>query len=233
MNIAVIQLRAHPTSRTATLQRALHAIDHAAVADPSPDLIILPAFADVDRVRRGEAEFVERLCGPTFAAMGQRARSWGVFIAYGQAECEGQSLYATTVLIDPDGDRRLAHRQTSFAADGPFTAGNSFSSAETLLGRLALMTGDEVIDEEAWARAAASGAGLIVATAFHHASNAMVADALRERAARHATAFAMADVVGGIGSIVMGADGAIVASARPEEETVLKASISPREADAR
>lgn len=232
MNIAVIQLNVHPMSRAATLQAALHAIDHAADADPSPDLIILPAFADVDRLRRREAEFIERLCGPTFAAMGQRARSWGVFIAYGQAECEGENHYATTALIDPDGDRLFAHRQTVFPSDGPFTPGEGFASAETILGRLVLMMGDEAIHEEAWTRAAASCPALIVATAFNNSPDANATETLRERAARHGTAFALADVVGGIGSVVMDADGLIVASARSEAELILKASISPRAAKA-
>jgi predicted amidohydrolase len=164
MRIAVAQLAVEPAKRTLTFQRALQAIDAAAETDPAPDLIVLPAFCDVLSIRSGNSEIIERRAGPTVAACGLRARQWGVFVALGLAERGPERPYVTGVLLDNDGDLCLAHRQGVSYSNGDecFASADDVSVTEVLLGRLAILTGDEVLDDRAWEGAVGDGAALVL-----------------------------------------------------------------------
>ncbi|MBX3394568.1 MAG: hypothetical protein KF841_04285 [Phycisphaerae bacterium] len=164
MNIAVVELDARCGSRTAMLQGALTSIDIAAELDPAPDLIVLPAFADLDRVRAGNSEHIERIIGQTSAAIGQRGRSWGVFVSFGMAAREGDRIIAATILLDSDGDMIAAHRSAIDAAATGLKDVPACQMTDTIFGRIALM-GDAGIDRlAAWENAARGGAGLVIAT---------------------------------------------------------------------
>ncbi len=167
MRIAVIQLPVAPTRRTLTLHRALQVIDDAARADPAPDLILLPAFCDVPAVTAGHVDVIERLAGQTVAACSWRARHWGVFIALGLVEQGRKGLHVTGALLDADGDLRLAQRQRCFTTTpgGRFTPGDAFSTADVLLGRAAILAGDDVLDAASWDAAAAAGADFVLGIA--------------------------------------------------------------------
>ncbi|MBK8269063.1 MAG: carbon-nitrogen hydrolase family protein [Planctomycetes bacterium] len=164
MRVAVIQLVDDGQSRTALLQSALDGIDEAAEQIPPPDLVVLPAFADIARTRSGDITFVERIEGPTSAACAQRARSWGIFVAFGMAARDGGQVFAASLLLDSDGDIRLQHRQTGNEGVKHLCSGKQVKSAETILGRLVLLCCEEIYEPECWAQAAAAGAKLIVGT---------------------------------------------------------------------
>ncbi|MBN2562872.1 MAG: carbon-nitrogen hydrolase family protein [Phycisphaerae bacterium] len=167
MRIAVVQAAVDPASRTVTLQRALRAIDLAAEQDPAPDLILLPAFNDVLAVMSGNAEIIERPAGQTVAACGLRARQWGVFVAMGFAERGGDKPYVTGVLLDRDGDLCLANRQRLFRSckGGCFASGGDVLAVDVLLGRIAVMMGDDLLDNEAWDAVRQANAGLVLGMA--------------------------------------------------------------------
>lgn len=167
MRIAVVQLTLQPRGRTLTFQAALKAIDAAAESDPAPDLICLPAFADVLDSALGRNELCEQVEGQTTAACGQRARSWGLFVTFGLAERGPDRPYVTSVLLDRDGDVRLAQRQLSFheSTADYFQSGEGLSGADILLGRLALLTGHDLVSDRAWDQVVRSGAQLVVGTA--------------------------------------------------------------------
>lgn len=163
MNIAVVELQAGCGSRTAMLQSALKAIDLAAELDPAPDLIVLPAFADLDQVRAGETGHVERIVGQTSAAIGQRGRSWGVFVAFGMAAREGGGVVAATILLDSDGDIIAAHHCAidSTAAASKETPACKIS--DTMFGRIALIGEAGIARSAEWEDASNRGAGLVIA----------------------------------------------------------------------
>ncbi len=168
LRVALVQLESSGHSRAARLQGVLSMIDRAAEHDPSPDLIVLPAFVDVARAFAGESTGIEHVVGQTGSAVGQRARSWGVFIVYGQAERSAGKTYITSVLLDNDGDARLRHRQTVFAqACKAVSTGEGLSVTDTMFGRIGLMTGDDVLEAAIWEKAQAAGAKLIVASLAH------------------------------------------------------------------
>ena len=167
MRIAVIQLEVRPRARTATFQRALQAIDRAAEVDPAPDLIVLPAFADMPEVSTGKMRFCENVFGQTTAGCGVRARSWGVFLALGLAEAASDRPFATGILIDRDGDIRIRQRQISFhqSVAQHFAVGKSLSNADILFGRMALLVGDDLLSSRAWDAAVKADTQFIIGCA--------------------------------------------------------------------
>jgi len=239
MRIAVAQLAIEPAMRTLTFQRALRAIDAAAETDPSPDVVLLPAFCDVPEVLAGNTEIVERLAGPTVAACGLRARHWGVFVALGFAEQGPREPYVTGVLLDNDGDVCVAHRQRRFSmmsGDG-FSTGTDVCAADVVLGRLAVLTGDDVLDDEAWDAAARAGAAVILGTTCWgrgQGKQSMDVAAVRGQIADHAKHYglpcAVADVMASDAnaaltfpgmSTIANADGRILAAGEIGEATIL------------
>jgi len=205
MRIAAVQLRITPTSRTFTLQSALEAIDEAAETDPAPDLIVLPAYCDVFSIASGGSTPGERLHGQAMAACGVRARSWGLFVALGIAERGADRPFVTGILLDRDGDVRLAQRQVSFnkTQASVFATGDGFAAADILLGRFAILVGDDVLDAAAWEAAARAGVQCVIATACWRrdkggrASSGDAPAMIAGHAARYGLPCAVADVTTG------------------------------------
>ena len=239
MRIAVIQLEIQPEQRTATFQRALRATDAACEADPAPDLVLLPAFVDAPAVASGRAAACEKLHGQTTAALGLRARNWGVFIALGLAEEGPDKPYVTSVLIDRDGDLRHAHRQVSFEVSNTsvFGAGNRFATTSILLGKIALLTGDDLFNPQAWDAVVKSEAQIVLGTACWSRRESdndailQIRSHIAEQAARCGRWCAVADVTTGPGrgddyscpglSAVFNGEGEIVVAAEPDVGTTL------------
>lgn len=243
MRVAVVQLEVETTQRTLTFQRALRAIDNAAEKDPAPDLVLLPCFCDVPAVMTGNLEIIERLAGPTVAGCGVRARQWGVFVSLGIAEWGPERPYATGVLVDRDGDLRLAHRQCVVGKTfrDRFAIGEGVVATDILLGRVAVLTGDDLLDAEAWAAAAEAGAAVILGTTcwasddgLHPPDGAALREQVSACAKRHGLGCAVADVTTGDGesvlkcpgvSMIVDADGRVSAAAEPWKGTTLWADL--------
>lgn len=190
MRIAVVQLPVQRASRTAAFQAALAAIDAAADTDPAPDLVLLPAFGDVLDVLAGDTPPCENVHGQTTAGCGHRARTWGIFVALGMAARGPERPYLTSVLMDRDGDIRLAQRQVSLdkSASEVFGAGSGHETADILLGRMALLAGDDLFDAEAWDAVVANGAQVVLGSACWAAppSNGKNSESVRSRIAEQA-----------------------------------------------
>ncbi len=250
MRIAVIQLAARREPRTTIFQRALQAIDTAAEANPAPDLVLLPAFSDVPAILREDRFITEQSAGPTVAACGLRARQWGIFVALGIAESGSEKPYATTILIDRDSDLRLACRQQSFygQAEGRFATGGPGHTADVLLGRIALLTGDDILNERAWNDAQRQGAGIVLCAAcWAHdgGDSATEPENIHSRIAANAKrcgiACAVADVTTAEAaikpacpgaSVIIASDGEILQAAETGIETTLWAEIDIPQAKA-
>lgn len=205
MRIAAVQLRIVPSSRTHTLQRALAAIDEVAGADPAPDLIVLPAFSDVFDIAAGGSSPGEKTHGQTMAACGVRARSWGLFIALAIAERATDKSFVTGLLLDCDGDICLEQRQVSFdkSQTAAFAAGDGFATADILLGRFAMLVGDDVLDGSAWDAALRAGVQCVIATTCRRRGRgdrdtaSDIGDRVAAHAARCGLPCAVADVTTG------------------------------------
>ncbi len=244
MRIAVAQLAVETAKRTLTFQRALGAIDAAAEQDPAPDLVVLPAFCDVLSIRSGNMEIIERRAGPTVAACGLRARHWGVFVALGLAERGPERPYVTGLLLDNDGDLCLAHRQGVFHSKGdrPFAGAADPSVTEVMLGRFAILTGDEVLDDRSWEGAVGEGAALLLGIGCWAAGEDEPApDAaefrrqIAERAGRYGVCCAVADVTTAGAdtpwncpgmSMIVDAGGKVLAAAETKQASTLWADLT-------
>ncbi len=239
MRIAVVQLEVRPEQRTIAFQRALRAVEVAADRDPAPDLILLPAFRDVAAYIAGGPAVGEKIPGQTTAAFGLKARQWGVFISLGLAEWTRNQPFVTSVLLDRDGDTLATHRQRRFEtpAEPVFAAGDESTTANTILGRVALLTGDDVLEEAAWASAAKATAALVISSACRanrEDAGSIDADEFRGRlcelAVRYDMPCAVADVVippngvmsrwPGVSTIVS-RQGVVLAAAEPDKEALL------------
>lgn len=165
MRVAAVQFEVDTASRTATLQRALSALDTAAELDPCPDLVVLPAFLDTCQDQTGPHHEIAR--GPGSAACGFRARNWGVFVAMGLAERAKPLPTLKGVLLDRDGDYRLIQPMTraSESLAKCFQCENApLGVADLLIGRIAVLTDGDIISEDAWKEVVGRGAQLIVGT---------------------------------------------------------------------
>lgn len=180
IRVALVQPNVERLARAATLQAVLAMIDRAAEHDPPPDLIVLPAFAGVAEFFRGETDFIERFPGQTAAAIGQRARSWGVYIAYGQTERVSAGHSLASILLDPDGDARIVHRQMAgLPANVSIIKGDRYAVAQTLLGGVGLMSCGDVLDESVWRQASSAAAQFVVACTSNCIGQPALGDGLR------------------------------------------------------
>lgn len=239
MRLAVVQLLAKPPERTALFQSALHALDKAAETDPAPDLILLPAFCDVPAIRAGAPFLTEPCAGPTVAAIGHRARQWGLFTALGFAEAGSHRPRVACALLDRDGDLRAVQRQVFFDPnDDRFDAGSGLAIANILLGRIALIAGNDFLFADTWRQVAESGAALaICATCRPTSGDAKALDPVDARrivaqnAADAGVCAAVADITStqapacpGM-SVIVAADGNILAAAEPGRPDTLFAEL--------
>jgi predicted amidohydrolase len=151
----------------------------------------------------------------------------------------GTKPYVTGVLLDADGDLRLAQRQRWFrpAAGKSFARGDGVTAADILLGRIAILTGDDLLHSQAWDAAARTGAGMVLGITCwadepggRRADAAAIRRQLADHAGRFALACAVADVTTADGactvtcpgvSLVVDANGQIVTAAEPAKPAIL------------
>ncbi|MCB9855215.1 MAG: hypothetical protein H6818_05960 [Phycisphaerales bacterium] len=237
MRVAVVQLEVDPSSRSKTLQRAMRAMDKAAEADPAPDLVVLPAFADTC-VETADA-VLEGTYGATAAACGFRARSWGVFAAMGFAERARPLPRLIGILFDQDGDHRLIQplKRAGKSLAGRYAVSAApLESVDVLLGRIAVLVDDDILDEDSWREVVTAGAQLIVGTIGAGAISEKAIDtALSKLAKQFGRPCVVADMTTcgkkgpvrrhGVSRIVE-RDGSIVASAAADAADILTAQIN-------
>lgn len=245
MIVAVVQLKISPSSRSETLQSAIRNIDRAAEMDPSPDLIVLPAFGDtyqaLSKVRKTR---YEQMPGVTTATCGLRARNWGVFIAHGSADSSrGEQPFLAGMLLDRDGDVRVLNRmsQPDSILNSMFSASTTpIASAKILLGKLTVLTGDDILNDDCWSAATKSGAQAIIGvTCWTERDSDDVGQTLSGLAKKYERPCFVADATTGDSackpvcpgySKIVDAAGNIVQSATAGKPAILLADIEPAEA---
>lgn len=125
------------------------------VSCPRPDLVCLPECAltgylyeDADVQR-----FAEPIPGPTTERMSALARECKIFLCFGLLEVSDKNFknfFNSAVLLDRHGKILLHHRK--ICEHPPFTNGTTVRSAETELGRLAVLICGDLFDEDAMAQ---------------------------------------------------------------------------------
>src|SRR6185436_6999543 len=116
------------------------------------DIFVLPAFVDLVGPHRTADGIPEPVTGPTCAALGSIARELGIYIAFGLSEIDDAGPFATAVLLDPDGDVILTHRQIALSRPQRklFKPGKGVHVRSTLIGTVALLMRDDLLSDEVW-----------------------------------------------------------------------------------
>jgi hypothetical protein len=143
MRLTILQMRVDSESRAANLAHALRLIDRACVAEPSPDLLVLPANCDGHAT--AEPGSITPAMAQTFAqSIAGKAREWGVYVAAGMARYANDVCVSGAALFDPDGDtviRTPAPPNARASDDADRTGGDP--PGRTPFGRWTLVGGGE------------------------------------------------------------------------------------------
>ncbi len=146
MRLCLIPLRVKPKDPTANLRHLEERLHE--VAPYHPDLVCLPECAltgylyEVADVQT----FAEPIPGPTTEHMSQLARRYKTVLCFGLIETDDKNFFNSAVLLDRHGRMVLHHRK--ICEQPPFTNGQSVQTAQTELGRLAVLICGDLFDED-------------------------------------------------------------------------------------
>lgn len=102
----------------------------------------LPETAILGWVNPEAHERAHPIPGPDTDRLGALARQFGLYVCAGLAEKDGDQLFDSAVLIDPDGRILLKHRKINILSelmDPPYTAGEEVGVVDTPLGRIGML----------------------------------------------------------------------------------------------
>lgn len=242
MKVALLQMRLNPKSGAANLQHLIVAIHSAVAIQPPPDLLILPGACDTGGVAVGRGQTAASLL-TVYETLAWKAREWGIYIAAGLHACLGGSLLPLAVLFDPDGDVLCRHGP---ACPPAYDSDTQLTLWKTWVGPLGVADAATLDVRELGEVGALAGALIAVPAAPCGPASRRRAEAanltyLREEAsARRGAYWGVASAVaapgtdksGGKagrqampGSFLCAPDGALLASAAPEDEIVLYADV--------
>ena len=153
--------------------------DHSQNVDSMVELIREAAGEGADLVLFGEAAptglinnddpthdmaIAQPIPGPTANTLAQAARDAGVYVALGMLEKDGNCLYDSAVLIDPEGKIILKYHRISPGWHGPtadssvYRHGESIPLAETPLGSFVFLICGDLFDDVLVERVRTAGA---------------------------------------------------------------------------
>src|SRR5438034_725896 len=106
--LALVQMRVEGGNKAGNLARAVERIAEAAAG--GADLVLLPEVMDLGWTHPSALTEADSLTeGETCRRLRAAARDCQVFVCAGLAEKEGNRIYNSAVLIDPEGNLLLRH----------------------------------------------------------------------------------------------------------------------------
>ena len=183
-------------------------------------------------------ELAEPLGGPSLDTIGAASADAGLAILTGFCERDGERLFNSAVLVGPDGSLQAVHRKCHLygAMEGElFTPGDALATVELDRLRIAILICYDVEFPEAVRAPALAGAELVAVPTTLMAPYDVVARTLvPARAAENQVFVAYANRTGSesdlayIGqSCIVGPDGADLARAGRDQESLLVADLDP------
>jgi predicted amidohydrolase len=150
MLIALVPLKTKPKQPRENLRHL--EIVLASIADTQPDLIVLPECTLTGYVYEENdlAQFAEPIPGQTVAAFAQLARQYRANICFGMIERNDARVYDSGVLLSREGQVILVQRKVS--EKPPFQNGEQVETAETELGKVAMLICGDLFHAEAIAQ---------------------------------------------------------------------------------
>jgi predicted amidohydrolase len=163
VKVCLIPMRVQPQKRSANLSRALDLLEQVGMQEPAPDLVVFPECLDLGMTgNKFDPTGAEPQGGPFVESLAERARSLGLFVAAGVTELEGECFYSCSVLIDADGDTIAHHRRIAVEPGSVFSAGCRLAVHQTPLGRVGLLTGEDLWQAPLPASLSLMGADLLI-----------------------------------------------------------------------
>jgi predicted amidohydrolase len=164
VRIAMAQMLVEGGRPEANLRRATARIAQAAEAGCG--VVVLPETLDCGWTHPSARLLAQPFPGPHTEPLARAARQHGIWVVAGLVERAGDALYNASVLIDPQGLLRLAHRKLNELdiAAGLYSRGDSLRVAPTPFGRVAIPICADLFPETAYfaATLAHMGCGLIL-----------------------------------------------------------------------
>lgn len=140
VNVAIAQIFCLDGDRSGNFRRIENALIKAKATDA--DIVCFPEMAILGWVNPDAHERAFPIPGPDTDRLGALAKQYGLYMAIGLGEKEGDQLYDSAVLIDDTGEILLKHRKNNILAelmDPPYTPGSGVQVVETKFGRIGMM----------------------------------------------------------------------------------------------
>ena len=148
VKIAMAQIFCLDGDRSGNFARIEHAIVEA--SSQEVDIVCFPETSLLGWVNPTAHQRAHPIPGPDSERLCGLAKKYGVFLCVGLAEKEGDKLYDTVLLIDPEGKILLKHRKINLLTwlmEPPYTPGSEVKSIETPFGQVGLMICADSFDD--------------------------------------------------------------------------------------
>ncbi|PHN06049.1 carbon-nitrogen hydrolase family protein [Flavilitoribacter nigricans] len=149
LRIAIAQIFCLDGDRSGNFRRIENALIRAKTE--GADIVCFPEMAILGWVNPDAHERAFPIPGSDTERLGELARQYGVFIAIGLGEKDGDQLYDSAVLIDDQGEILLKHRKNNILSelmDPPYTPGSGVQVVDTKFGRIGMMICADTFLEE-------------------------------------------------------------------------------------
>ena len=144
MRAALIQTGLDPAGRSSNMQAISAAIRRAARVSPAPDLLVLPGACDTGGVSPARNSPFHAMQS-TRDLIAMKAKEWGVYIAVGLRDRDGDGFVSASVLFDPDGD--VAAQSRHPIGEDPSSPG-ACPVWSTPLGRIGVVHIDQLLESD-------------------------------------------------------------------------------------
>ncbi len=140
MRVAMVQMLVEGGEREGNIARACDRIRDASAL--GADIAVLPECLDVGWTHPSARALATAIPGPVSAEIATVARERGIHVVAGLTERDGDHVYNTAVLINPDGELVLKHRKINILdiAHDLYTSGTAVAVVDTALGRIGINT---------------------------------------------------------------------------------------------
>ena len=152
ISATALQYRTVPGDFEGNVQRAMRLADRLSSAEPASGLLVLPAFSFSGRPTSDKeaGDLAETGLGRTVQVLGEMAVRSGRHVVGSHVESDQGRLFHTCVLVAPDGKVAGTYRQTHLDPWMTWaSAGDSLAVIDTAIGRVGMLTCQDVRFPEA------------------------------------------------------------------------------------
>lgn len=166
LRVAAVQMNAAPYEVEKNLRRAEGLIEQA-VAQSARVIVLPELFSTGYCYDQKNFDVAEDLSGPTAQWFRRSGKKWGIYLAGGMIERDGNCYYDTLVLASPQG-RMVSYRKRWLALQEKcyFTRGDAPLLLDTPLGRIGIGICADMFDQKVWERFREKADLLIISSAW-------------------------------------------------------------------